>query len=146
MENVGRGPAPPLREAPEDAGSAGEAGVEGDLDAAQGLGDGAAFLGLAGLLLEGGFVDARHRGVVVELDAGDLEALAYLLEVDLGAGGDARGLESRAAEAGREGHREAAGVGGADQLLGVGAARLLEARAERVAPLVGAAAQLDRAV
>src|SRR3954471_5785996 len=71
-------------------GSAGEVGVEGDLDAAQGLGDGAAFLGLAGVLLERGVVEARHRGLVFELDAGDLETFAHLLQVYLGGGGDAR--------------------------------------------------------
>src|ERR1700710_1708119 len=120
--------------------------VERDLDAAQGLRDRAPLLGLAGLLLEGRVVDARHLGLVVELDAGDLEAFAHLLEVDLGGGGDALGGDPGAAEAGGEGHREAAGVGGSDQLLGVGGRPLLEAGAEGVLPLEGAAPQLDRAV
>src|SRR6185295_1090963 len=120
--------------------------VERDLDAAEGLGDGAAFLGLAGGFLEGRFVVARHFGLVVEFDAGDLEALAHLLDVHLGRGGDALGREAGAAEAGRERHREAAGVRGADQLLGIGASRFLEARAERVAALEGAAPQSHRSL
>ena len=42
-----------------------------------------------------------------------------------------------------ERHREAAGVRGADQLLGVGALALLEAGLERVVPLVAALAGAD---
>src|SRR3954454_8375803 len=60
--------------------STGEAGGQRDLDAGEGLGDGAPFLGLLRVLLEGGLVEARHLGLVVELDAGDLEPVADLLE------------------------------------------------------------------
>src|SRR5204862_2225877 len=47
--------------------------------------------------------------------------------------------------AGREGHREAAGVRGAEQLLGIGAGRAFRARLERVRPRERAAAERQRA-
>src|SRR6185369_3521179 len=127
-------------------GSTEELGVQADVDAGQGLGDGAPFLGLLGVLLERRLVDPRHLGLVVELDAGDLEALAYLLQVDFGRGGDALRIESRAAETGRQRHRKAAGVRGADQLFGIGPLGFLEARAEGVRPFESAAPQGDLAV
>src|SRR6185503_10993078 len=52
----------------------------------------------------------------------------------------------RAREARREGHREAARVGGADQLLRIGAGAALEPGLEGVGALEGAAPELDPAL
>ena len=56
------------------------------------------------------------------------------------------GVVAGAAQVGRQRHREAAGVSRRDQLLGIGPVALLEARLERVRPLVGAALHPHRPV
>ena len=88
-------------------------------DRGQRLGDRAALLGLLGNALEVVLADARDGGVDGQADLGD--ALARD-EVHVGAGldgvRDVAGLLEHVAE----GHREARGVGGADELLGAGLA------------------------
>src|SRR5262249_29980407 len=121
--------------------SAGQAGVELDVDAGERLGDRAVLLGGLGLLAEGGVVDAGPVGGRGELAARGAKPAVGALEVDAGRRVDrVRGV-SGALEAGGERHREATGVGGADQLLGIRSRAVLEARGERVLALEGAASQ-----
>jgi len=98
------------------------------------------------MLLEGGLVDSRHVGLALQVDAGDGEATFHLAQVDLGAGLDPARGEARLGQAVAKGHREAARVGGADQLFGVGAGAFFKTGAERVLALEGPASQLHAAI
>src|SRR6185436_3417306 len=122
-----------------------ELGVELDRGGREGLRDGAAGFGFVGLILEGGFVDVGDLGLGVQDDLGDLEAFADFVERDVGGGGDAGGVEAGFAQARGEGHREAAGVGGGDELFGVGAGAVLEAAGEGVLAVVRAGSEFDGA-
>jgi hypothetical protein len=75
-----------------------EAGVELDGGGGEGLGDGAAGFGFFGVVLESFLVDAGDLGFGFELDLGDLEAFADLVEGDVGGGGDAGGVEAGLAQ------------------------------------------------
>ena len=86
------------------------------------------------------------RDAGAQLDALDREAVVDLVEVDGRVGLDALHVVAGLAQLAGEGHREAAGVRRRDQLLGVRAVALLEARLERVRALVGAAAHPHRPV
>ena len=116
------------------------------LDRAQRHRHGADLLGGLRRLLEGLLVDARHARAGDELDPLDGEALARLEELHAGLRLDRLGLVALRAENARQLHRVAAGVRGGDQLLGVRARALLEARGERVLALEGAGLHLHRAV
>ena len=86
--------------------------------------------------------DSGHVGAKLQVRAADLEASAVLVE--LNAGGRFQRTIGDALPGKRKGQRhcEAAGVGRGDQLLGVGAGRILEASVEVVA-LVGQDSQLS---
>src|SRR6202022_761703 len=98
-----------------------------------------ALLGRLGLLLELRLIDAWHVGVGFEVDAGDGEALADLVQGDLRRGMDPRRRVARAGQAVRQCHREAARVGRGNQFLGVAPRAALEPGAEAVLPLERAA-------
>src|SRR3954468_15847691 len=141
-----RDPTDPRPHRPVVPGGSGEPGVEGDLGARrQQARDRTVLLGALGDLLEGALVDARDVTDGLEVDPGDAEAGVVLVEVHLGGGLHGGAGEAGVRESLREGHREAAGVRGADQLLRVRPLALLEARLERVVPLVTALAGLHRA-
>src|SRR5207237_7389096 len=93
------------------------------------------------LLLERRLVDARYLGFGAQLDLGDAEPGVGLVEVHVRRRVDARRGEARLGQAVGERHREAAGVGGGDELLGICAGAVLEAGAERVLPFEGAPAE-----
>src|SRR5690606_35149404 len=96
------------------------------------LGDRAAFLRLIGDLLELRFIDAGNLRLELERDGGNAEAFAVLVQCDLGSGGDTVGGKAGLAEHQRQGHGEAAGMGSADQFLGVGAGCAFEAGVKAV--------------
>src|SRR5262249_30144699 len=74
------------------------------------------------------------------------EAALALRDVHAGRRVHASRRKAGTREAGREGHREAAGVGRGDELFRVAARALLEARTEGVGAVVGVATQLHRAL
>src|SRR4051812_19635118 len=113
--------------------------LELDRRCRQRLADRAAGLGLLGEFFERLFIDARDLAFGLQDDLGDLEALADLVERDVGGGVHAPGLVPGLAEPGRQGHRETGGMRRADELFGIGAGGVLEARAERIAALERAA-------
>src|SRR5205823_4198161 len=78
------------------------------------------------------YAAAARLGSRGELDARDAKAAVGALEVDAGGGIDRGRRMAGALEPAGQRHREAAGVGGADQLLGVRSGSLLEARGEGV--------------
>ena len=114
--DVGR-PRPPAER--EVAGRSEQGGVERDGRAGQRLADRAVGLRLIGGGAEVVLGEPRHRTSNREVDAGD--ALAGL-EGDVGRRLQALGRTTRLGEGVGQGHREAGGVGGGDQLLGARAA------------------------
>jgi tripartite-type tricarboxylate transporter receptor subunit TctC len=106
--------------------SAHERRIQRDLRVQQ-LGHGTAGLRLGGELVELRLVGARHLRLQGEMHGGDGEAVGDLVERDLGGGVHALGGELGLAEDQRQRHGEAAGMGGADQLLGIGAGLAFEA-------------------
>src|SRR5690348_12610821 len=106
--------------------------LQRDLRPGERFRDGAVLLRRLGFLLEPGAVDPRDLTLGLERDLGDREAAALRLELHLRRRVDARRLVPGLLEAEGERHREAARMRGGDQLLWVGAAAFLEARAERV--------------
>jgi hypothetical protein len=71
--------------------------------------------------------EARDDGLRAQVDPVDRDVVAVDPDADLRGGLDALGLVARLREDVRERHREAAGVRGADELLGVRALAVLEA-------------------
>ena len=127
------------------SGSGHELGIEGDVGF-QEFGDGAAGFGFRGELLEGGLGGARDFGLQGQVDGVDLETALDLLEGDFGGGVHLVGDQFGFAQDEGEGHCEAAGVGGGDELFGVGAALAFEAAGEAVGVgLQGAAFGRDAA-
>ena len=88
----------------------------------------------------------RDARAGLEPDACDREAVAGLLDRHRGRRVDALGLVPGPPEVPGQRHRIAARVSGRDQLLRVGAFAVLEARLERIGPLVGAASEAHRSV
>src|SRR5688500_2167910 len=123
--------------------------VELDLGAGERLRHRAALFGALGVFLELGLGDVGDGGLCGELDPRDLEALADLLEMNLRRRADPGRGKAALAQPGREGHRETAGVGGADQFFRIRAGltwRAFETGSERVGQVQGAAARLHRAL
>src|SRR4029077_3665409 len=85
---------------------------------------------------ERSLVDVRHRGAQRQRRAGDAKALAFRLQRDGGLGAEVGGSEAAALQLERQRHGETAGMRGGDELLGIGALLVLEARFERVGGLV----------
>src|SRR5687768_1645883 len=102
-----------------DTGLAAQLGLESNVRACERLRDGAVLLRALGELAELGLVDLRHLRLVAQRDRRNLEALADLLERDVGRRADARGLEAVLAQRGRERHAEAPRVRRRDELFGV---------------------------
>src|SRR5690606_26402191 len=100
-----------------------QAGIQADARLEH-LGDRAALLGLLGDLLELLLLGAGHPGPEGQCDGGDLEAVADLVQADLGAGVDALGGPP----------------GRAEQLFRVGAGLVLEAGVEAVGVVLQGAA------
>src|SRR5262245_38089015 len=96
------------------------------------LGNRAVLLGFAGNPGEGSFVQVRHFGAQGQRRPADAEALALRLEGDRGLGAELRGRIASALQPKGQGHGKAPGMGGSDQLFGIGAPLVLEARPERV--------------
>ena len=92
-------------------------------------------LGLAGDLGETGVVEVRHLGAQGQCRLADLEALAFRLERDGGFVESSVGVKPARLKAEGQRHREAAGMGRRDQLLGIGALLVLEAGLERIGRL-----------
>src|SRR5206468_3539836 len=111
------------------------------LGSGQRLRYGTVLLGLERIPLECRVVDARNLGLGLQLDPGDGEPFADLLELHLRARVDARRRQSRARKVRGQRHREAPGVSGADQLLRVGGGlAFLESGFERIRAVKGTAA------
>src|SRR5579862_2496218 len=90
--------------------------------------------------------DTRNIANRVEHDPRDPEALVLLLEADSRRRTQLARWRARLAQKVGERHREAAGLGGGDQLLGIGCVLdALNARPQRERPLVGAAVKRDTA-
>src|SRR5262245_24369201 len=96
------------------------------------LGNRAVLLGFAGNPGEGSFVQVRHFGAQGQRRPADAEALALRLEGDRGLGAELRRRIASALQPKGQGHGEAPSMGGSDQLFGIGAPLVLEARPERV--------------
>src|SRR6266699_4937765 len=112
-----------------------------DLRSGQRLRHGTVLLGVQRIPLKRRLVDARNVGLGLQLDPGDGEPFADLLQGDFRAGLDARRREARTRKLRSQCHREAPGVGSADQLLRVGGClAFLESRLERIRAVEGAAA------
>jgi len=103
-----------------------ELGVEGDFGVVE-LGDRAVFFGGVGGHDEGFLGGAGDFGFENEMAVGDGEAVAFFVERDGAGGVDAVSGKAGVLEDEREGHGEAAGVGGGEKLFGVGAGGLFEA-------------------
>ena len=113
---------------------------EVDRDGCERFGYRAVLFGIFGELLESLFIDARNDAIGLQVDGSDGETSGYLIELDAGVGVDARGGETCAGKRVRECHRVATGVRCSDELLRVGAGRLVaHARFERVATREGSA-------
>src|SRR5206468_8816086 len=106
-----------------------------DVRGLQRFGERATFFRRVCLGVKGVLVNARDVGVAFQLDLGDLESFADLIDVYQGIRVHALRLKSGAAQASRERHGEAAGVCGAEQLFGVGPFSTLESGGERVTSL-----------
>lgn len=117
-----------------------EFGVESDVGFEE-TRDGAAGFRFGGDIVEFGLVDIRDFRGKGEMGFGHGPTGGRnLLERDVGARFDAVGREPGFAEHGGEGHRETPGVGGGDELFGVGAGAVFEAGAEGVGSIVERAA------
>src|SRR5215470_959356 len=127
--------------APARKSATGDGRLERDLGAGQGARD-RAVLGLRGYVAEEGVVDAGNVAHRAQLDPGDIEAGADLGERHPRGGAQIpRGI-TRLAQQVRERHREAGGLGRADQLLGVGGPHdIFDAGPQRIRPLEGTAAE-----
>src|SRR5262245_22212204 len=110
-------------------------GVERDFRV-EDLGDRAVLLGFTGHAHERGLIQVRYRGAQRQGRAGNAKALAFRLQGDGGLGAELGRSEAAALQLERERHGETAGVRGGDELLGVGALLVLEARFERIGGLV----------
>jgi uncharacterized membrane protein YkgB len=82
--------------------------------------------------LEGPLIRARHLGAHVQVHGGDGEPGIGLLERHRRRRPDALRRKASLSQLVGQGHREAAGMGSCDQLLGVGSIPLLEARREGI--------------
>src|SRR6478672_11790456 len=85
-------------------------------------------LGLAGDLGKTGIIEVRHLGAQGQRRLADLESLTFGIERDRGLGGELGRREAGELKTESQRHREAAGVCGCDQFLGIGALLVLEAR------------------
>src|SRR5258708_25539740 len=99
--------------------------IEGNVGLEQ-LGDRAASLCLSSELFEGRTIRARNFRVQSQVDRGDRVTAIDLLQGNLGRSAHLLGGELRLAQHQRQSHREAACMGGSDQLLGIAAALPLE--------------------
>src|SRR5436309_3347944 len=115
--------------------------VQVNLRSGQRLRHGTVLLGVQRIPLKCRVVDARNLGLGLQLDPGDGEPFADLLELHLRARVDARRRQPRARKVRGQRHREAPGVSGADQLLRVGGGlAFLESGFERIRAVKGTAA------
>ena len=89
-------------------------------------------LGLFRQRLELGGVVTRDLRFRLQLDLGDGHALTHTVDMDFGVGVDALGRHLLAAKAGGQRHGVAAGMGRADQFLGIGAFAVAEAGVEGI--------------
>src|SRR5690606_8209121 len=96
--------------------------------------DRAVHLGALHVLVELGGVHPRHLTDRVQLDPGDGRTLVLALQVHLRGGLDRGRWMPRFRQQLGEEHREAAGVGRPDQLLGVGSLALFEPGLNEYAP------------
>lgn len=88
--------------------------------------------GVAGHAGEVGFGEVRRLRAQGQRGLADAESRAVLLERDRGLGGELCRREARGLKLERQRHREASGMGGGDQLFGIGALLVLEAGLERI--------------
>jgi len=122
-----------------------ELGVHGN-PGVEHLGHGAALFRLAGGILEGLGAGARNDGFDGQVDGRDGKAVVHLVQRDFGLGVQALGDHARFGQDVRQRHGEAAGMGRAQQFLGVGAGRVAEAGVETIGlVLERAALRGDRA-
>src|SRR5258705_10250190 len=99
------------------------------------LGDWAILLGIACHSSKRGFVQVRHFGAQGQSGPTDAESLALWLESDRRLGSELRGRIAGGLKPKGQCHGEAAGMGGSDQLFGIGALLVLETRSERIGSL-----------
>src|SRR3974390_2855335 len=111
--------------------SADELCIQGDVGLQQ-LGNRATSLGLVGKLVELGLIRTRYLGLQVQMHGGDGEPVRDLLESNLSGCLHPFRSEFGLAQYERQRHREAAGVGRADEFFWVGARLALETAAEAV--------------
>src|SRR5207249_3913474 len=115
--------------------------VQVNLRARQRLRHGTVPLGIERILVKSRLVNARNVGLGLQLDPGDGKPLADPLQRHLRTGVNARRREARPRKLRGQCHREAPGVGSADQLLRVGRRlAFFKSGFERIRPVKGAAA------
>ena len=114
--------------------------------AAQRLRDRAALLGASAMRWNSSSSMPGTRRAGVQFDAGDLEAAVDLSTCTVAVVSTDSASCPASAELARQRHREAAGVSGGDQLLGVGALASSKRDSKRVRALVGAAGHPHRPV
>ena len=89
--------------------------------AGESFAEGAVLLGFLGEGLEARHIDLGNIRLSGEADGADGVAFIGVFELDLGIGADHFWAEASFFEVGRERHREATGVGGADEFLRISA-------------------------
>src|SRR5271166_4816061 len=96
------------------------------------LGDRAVLLGIAGHPSERGLIEVRHLGAQRQSRPTDAESLTLRLKSDRSLGRELGRRKACALQLKGERHGEASGMGGGDQLFGVGAPLVLEPGPERI--------------